>query len=50
MEKLEDKEKARISADMSALSEVIKDKDKFNKIIEILKEIKWNKYLLRDYI
>lgn len=40
IEKLEDKEKARISADMKALVEVIKDKDKFDKIIEILKEIK----------
>lgn len=40
IEKLEDKEKARLSADMSALAEIIKDKDKFDKIIEILKEIK----------
>lgn len=39
-EKLEDKEKSRMSADMTVLLDIIKDEDKFNKIMEVIKEVK----------
>jgi hypothetical protein len=39
IERLEDKDKARMSADMQALSEIIKDKEKFDKIVEIIKDM-----------
>ena len=39
-EKLEDKEKSRMSTDMTVLLGIIKDEDKFNKFIEVTKEVK----------
>ena len=39
-EELEGKENARMSADMTVLLDIIKDEDKFNKIMEVIKEVK----------
>ena len=39
-EKLEDKEKSRMSADMNVLCDIIKDDDKLNKIMDVIKELK----------
>ena len=39
-EKLEDKEKARISADVNKLSEILKDKDKLDKLLVLIDKVK----------